>query len=181
MPSLSSLFGLSAPAQPPCLIFQGPDSQGSGRVVDLAQRELAQFTKTKNAIYRSGKQVCTFKHSSMSGTTTLQFEKLEIKMKQTWESLQYGKDIKTPTGTLQWRAGSGGYEELRNEQKVLLARGKLPGTLWSKHSDLEIYVPGDELLLDLIISLWVSMLKIKAGDDVTEKVADGVVEALVGG
>lgn len=93
--------------------------------------------------------------------------------------MQDGKDIETPTGKLQWRAGSGGFEELR-KGSVLIARGKLPGTFRRKHSDLELYVPGDEFLLDLAISSWISMLKTKTGNDATAEVVGEVVGALAG-
>jgi hypothetical protein len=35
-------------------------------------------------------------------------------MKQSWEGMQYGKDVKTAGGTLKWRPGSGGTEEFRD-------------------------------------------------------------------
>lgn len=87
--------------------------------------------------------------------------------------MQYGKDVKTAAGTLKWRPGSGGTEEFKDSQGVLLARGKLPGTLSKKIHPLEVFVPRDEFLLDLILACWVGMLDCRRAD---WKEAEGVAE-----
>jgi hypothetical protein len=117
----------------------------------------------------------------LSGTTTLNIHGQQIKMKQSWEGMQYGKDVKTAGGTLKWRPGSGGTEEFRDAQGILLARGKMPGMLSKRVYPLGVFVPGDEFLLDLILACWVAILDCqKAEGEEVEGVAE-VVNALVGG
>ena len=103
-------------------------------------------------------------------------------MKQSWEGMQYGKDVKTAAGTLKWRPGSGGTEEFKDSQGILLARGKMPGMLSKKVHPLEVFVPGDDqFLLDLILACWVAILDCqKAEGKEVEGVAE-VVNALAGG
>ena len=120
------------------------------------------------------------KRSSWSGTNTLQLHGREVRIKQSWEGMQYGKDIQSPVGKFKWRPGTGGFEELRDSTGSLVARGKLKGMLGKKNSPLEVYVSGDAFLLDLILSSWTVMLDIR-GDEAkeTEAVAE-VFGALVG-
>jgi hypothetical protein len=186
MLSLSSLFIHSKPETPPCLTFHGPDSNKHFFALSPNGQQLAHFSVTKDAIWRTlaphmpPQQMCTFHQSSLSGTTTLQIHDQQIKMKQSWEGMQYGKDVKTAAGTLKWRPGSGGTEEFRDAQGVLLARGKMPGTLSEKIYPLEVFVPGNEFVLDLILACWVGMLDCrKAEGKEAEGVAE-VVNALVG-
>ncbi|KAK4501103.1 hypothetical protein PRZ48_006909 [Zasmidium cellare] len=164
MPSLSCLFSNGPPASSqPCLIFQGPDKQGHITAVNSAQQEVAHFIVRNNTLARilgsSQQNICTFNRSHLSSTTSVSIHGQQIKVKQTWESMQYGKDVETPTGLLTWRAGSGGYEELRDGSKTLLARGKMPGTFGSKPALLEVFVSGDDVLLDMILATWVSTVK----------------------
>jgi hypothetical protein len=186
MPSLSSLFSHSKPENPPCLTFHGPDSNNDFFAVNPNGQQLAHFSVTKDTIWRTSvphmppQQMCTFHRSSLSGTTTLQIHGQQIKMKQSWEGMQYGKDVKTAAGTLKWRPGSGGTEEFRDAQGILLSRGKMPGTLSKKIYPLEVFVLGDEFLLDLILACWVGMLDCrKAEGKEAEGVAE-VVNALIG-
>lgn len=120
------------------------------------------------------------KRSSLSGTNTLQIHGREVKIKQSWEGMQYGKDIQSPVGKFKWRPGSGGFEELRDSRGSLVARGKLKGMLGRKNSPLEVFVPGDTFLLDLILAIWTVMLDLR-GDEAkeTEAVAE-VFGALMG-
>jgi hypothetical protein len=187
MPSLSSLFGHSKPETPPCLTFHGPDSNNHFLALSPSGQQLARFSVTKDAIWRTlaphmpPQQMCVFQRSSLSGTTTLQIHGQQIKMKQSWEGMQYGKDVNTAAGTMKWRPGSGGSEEFRDAQGVLLARGKMPGTLSKRIYPLEVFVAGDEFLLDLVLAYWVGMLDCqKAEGKEAESVAE-VVNALVGG
>lgn len=83
----------------------------------------------------------------------------DIEVKQSWEGMQYGKDVSTPVGKLKWRPGSGGHEELHDGQHSLLARGKLPGVFSKRPANVEVFVPGDELLLDVILASWLCMLR----------------------
>jgi hypothetical protein len=102
MPSLSSLFGHNKPQGAPCLQFHGPDAQSRFTAIDPQGQLLAQFSVADNMIWRksqNAQRICTFEHSSLSGTTTLQLHGLEVKVKQSWEGLRYGKDVKTSTGT----------------------------------------------------------------------------------
>lgn len=178
MPSLSSLLGHSKPERTPCLTFYGPDSQNHFTAVDPTGQQLAQFAVANSVIWRlsqNAQQICTFKRSSLSGTLTLQLHGQEIKIKQSWEGMRYGKDVKTQTGTWKWRPGSGSFEELTDSRGVLLARGKLPGTLSKKTYPVEVFVPGDEFTLDLILASWVGMLDCQdAEGKETEAVAEAV-------
>lgn len=180
MPSLSSLFKHGKPASAPCLTFYGPDPQNHFTAVGTNGQPVAHFAVASSTIWRNAQQICTFKLSSLSGTTTLRLQGHEIKMKQSWEGLRYGKDIKSQFGSWKWRPGSGGFEELTDARGTLLARGKLPGTLSKKVHPLEVFVPGDEFTLDLVFSSWVAMLDCRgAEDEQTEAVAE-VVGALAG-
>jgi hypothetical protein len=187
MPSLSSLLAShkSSPETPPHLTFNGPDSSNHFRALSPKNQLLAHFAVSKDSIWRISsqppQQICTFSRSSLSGTTTLNIHGQQIKMKQSWEGMQYGKDVKTAAGTLKWRPGSGGTEEFRDAQGVILARGKMPGMLSKRVYPLEVFVPGDEVLLDLILACWVAILDCqKAEGKEVEGVAE-VVGALVGG
>ncbi|KAF2163472.1 hypothetical protein M409DRAFT_26084 [Zasmidium cellare ATCC 36951] len=160
MPSLSSLFSNGPSANnPPCLSFHGPDKQGHIRAINSNNQEVAHFIASKTSLTRAlgsnHQQICTFNRSHLASCTTIHIHGQQVKVKQTWESMQYGKDVETPTGRLTWRAGNGGYEELRDGSKTLLARGKLPGTFGSRPALLEVFVDGDEVLLDLILASWV--------------------------
>ena len=178
MPSLSSLFGHDKPEAIPCLRFCGPDSQNHFTAIDPNGNLLAQFAIANSSIWRlsqTPQQICTFKRSSLSGTLTLQLYGQEIKVKQSWEGMRYGKDVKTPTGTWKWRPGSGSCEELTDARGVLLARGKLPGTLSKKTYPLEVFVPGDAFILDLILATWVGMLDCQ---DAEGKEGEAIAEAV---
>lgn len=177
MPSLSSLLGHSKPEPAPYLTVYGPDSQNHFTAIGPNGQPVAHFAVASKTIWRNAQPICTFKLSSLSGTTTLQLCGKEIKMKQSWEGLRYGKDIKAHFGTLKWRPGngSGGFEELTDARGTLLARGKFPGTLSKKVYPLEVFVPGDEYTLDLIFSSWVAMLDCRdAEDEQTEAIAEAV-------
>lgn len=180
MPSLSSLFGHGKSEAAPCLTFHGPDSKNHFTAIGTNGQPVAHFAVANNTIWRNSQQISTIKLSSLSGTTTLRLHGHEIKMKQSWEGMRYGKDIKTQFGTWKWRAGSGGFEELTDARGTLLARGKLPGTLSKKVYPLEVFVPGDEFTLDLIFSSWVGMLDCQdAEGEQTEAFAE-IVGAIAG-
>lgn len=101
-------------------------------------------------------------------------------MKQSWEGMQYGKDIMS-VDVLKWRPGSGGYEELRDGRKSLLARGKFPGTFSRKRSSvLEVFVPADEFMLDLIVASWFSTIKGQDAEGEELEAVMEVVNAVVG-
>lgn len=178
MPSLSAILGHRKPVQAPCLYFHGPDARNNFTAIDLNGQLLAQFSVANNMIWRmsqNAQQICTFKHSSLSGTTTLQFHGQEIKVKQSWEGMRYGKDIKTSTGRWKWRSGDGSCEELTDGRGVLLARGKLPGTLSKKTYPLEVFISGDVFTLDLILATWVAMLDCQ---DAEEKEGGAIAEVV---
>lgn len=185
MPSLSSLFNHGQPEKAPCLTFYGPDSRNHFTAVDPNGQSLAQFSVANNAIWRlsqhNAQQICTYKLSSLSGTLTLQLHGREIKVKQSWEGMRYGKDVKTTTGTWKWRPGSRSCEELTDERGVLLARGKLPGTLNKKTYPLEVFVPGDEFTLDLILASWVGMLDCQDAEEKVNEAVGEAVGAILGG
>jgi len=184
MPSLSSLFAHSKPEAAPCLQFYGPDAQNRFTAVDPRGQLLAQFSVANNMIWRmshNAQQICTFRHSSLSGTTTLRLHGLEIKVKQSWEGLRYGKDVKTSTGTWKWRPGSGSCEELTDERGILLARGKLPGTLSKKSYPLDVFVSADAFTLDLIFATWVAMLDCHDAEEKEAEAAGEVLNAVLGG
>lgn len=82
-----------------------------------------------------------------------------VEIKQSWEGMQYGKDIMTTFGTLKWRPGSAGFEELRDGQQNLIARGKLPGLFAKRPPLLEVFSFDDEFLLNLIFASWITMLR----------------------
>jgi hypothetical protein len=183
MPSLSTFFGQHNPVQAPCLRFYGPDAQNNFEAIDLNGQLLAQFSVANNMIWRMSQnpqQICTFKRSSLSGTTTLQLHRQEIKVKQSWEGMRYGKDIKTSTGTWKWRPGDGSCEELTDGRGVLLARGKLPGTLSKKTYSLEVFISGDVSMLDLIFATWVAMLDCQDTEEKEGEAIAGVVGAVLG-
>lgn len=187
MPSLSSLLlGTPKPlSQPPLYTFHGPDATGQVYALNSLQAEVARFTITKGAITRlkpTHKQICTFKRSSLSGTTTLNFPgQHEIKIRESWEGMRNGKDIHTQNlGLLKWRAASGGYEELQDGNKKVIARGKLPGAFGGKASPLEVFVAGDEFFLDLVMVSWISMLKGSEKEGEEMEVVGEVVSALAG-
>jgi hypothetical protein len=183
MPSLSTLFGHHKPVQRPCLQFHGPDGQNKFTAIDPNGQLLAQFSVANNMIWRmsqNAQQICTFKRSSLSGTTTLQLHGQEIKVKQSWEGMRYGKDIKTSMGTWKWRPGDGSCEELTDGHGVLLARGKLPGTLSKKTYPLEVFISGDVFTLDLILATWVAMLDCQDGEGKEGEAIAEVVGAVLG-
>jgi hypothetical protein len=182
MPSLSAFLG-NKPVQAPCIHFYGPDAQHNFTAIDPSGRLLAQFSVANNMIWRisqNAQQICAFKRSSLSGTTTLQLHGQEIKVKQSWEGMRYGKDIKISTGTWKWRPGSGSCEELKDGGGVLLARGKLPGTLSKKIYPLEVFVSGDVFTLDLILASWVAMLDCQDAEGKEGKAIAEVVGAVLG-
>lgn len=183
MPSLSSFLGHPKPVQAPCLHFYGPDSRNNFTAIGSNGQLLAHFSVANNMIWRmsqNAQQICTFKLSSLSGTTTLQFHGQEIKVKQSWEGMRYGKDIKTSAGTWKWRPGSGSCEELTDGRGVLLARGKLPGTLSKKSYPLEVFVSGDVFTLDLIFATWVAMLDCHDAEGKEGEAVAEVVGAVLG-
>jgi hypothetical protein len=89
--------------------------------------------------------------------------------------MRYGKDVETPTGTWKWRPGSGGCEELRDGRGFLLARGKLPGIFGRNICALEVFIPGDGFMLDMVLSSWISMLD---WQDAEEKETEGAMEVV---
>jgi len=82
---------------------------------------------------------------------------------------------------MKWRAGRGGTEEFRDARGVLLARGKLPGTFSKKMHPLEVFVVGDEGLLDLILACWVAILEGRRAEGEDAEAAGEVVSAVLGG
>lgn len=187
MPSLSSLFGHSKTETPPCLTFHGPDDNKQFFARGSNGQQLAHFIITKDAISRvwspvmPPQQICTLHRSSLSGSTTLQLHGQQIKVKQSWEGLSHGHDVKTAAGTMKWRPGSSGTEEFKDAQGIVLARGKMPGSLSGKVYPLEVFVPGDEFLLDLILACWVAILNCQKAEGKEAEAAGEVVNALVGG
>jgi hypothetical protein len=129
----------------------------------------------------NAQQICTFKHSSLSGTTTLQLHGLEIKVKQRRDGLRYGKDVKILTGTWKWRPGSSSCEELTDERGNLLARGKLPGRLRKKSYPLDVFVSADAFTLDLMFATWVVMLDCQDAEEKEAEAAAEVVNAILSG
>lgn len=89
--------------------------------------------------------------------------------------------MKTAAGTMKWRPGSSGTEEFKDAQGIVLARGKMPGSLSGKVYPLEVFVPGDEFLLDLILACWVAILNCQKAEGKEAEAAGEVVNALVGG
>jgi hypothetical protein len=70
---------------------------------------------------------------------------------------------------------------LTDERGVLLARGKLLGTLSKKTYPLEVFTSGDVFTLDLILATWVAMLDCQDAEErETEAVAE-VVGAILDG
>jgi hypothetical protein len=134
----------------------GPISGYRFIALDANRREIASFTLTGGNLSRGAQHICSFKHSSLSGSTTMDVHGQKVKVEQSWEGMQYGKNVKSPHGTLKWRAGSGGLQELRDGQDVI-ARGKLPG-LSRSEPYLEIFIAADEFTMDMIISSWITML-----------------------
>lgn len=162
MPFLSSKSSRKEPSQPPCLQFQGPDNQGRAKAFDVYNREVACFTIAGDSIRRdlpTQQHLCTMQRSFFSGTTRINIHEQTIEVKQSWEGMQYGKDVLTSFGTLRWRPGSGGHEELRDGQQKLLARGRLAGMFRKKPSKVEVFVSGDEFLLDLILASWICIVR----------------------
>lgn len=183
MPSLSSLFGHDKPEAISSLRFCGPDSHNHFTATDLNGQLLAQFVVANGSIWRlsqNAQQICTYKRSSLSGTLTLQLHGREIKIKESWEGMRHGKDIKTPMGMWKWRPGSGSCEELTDGHGVLLARGKLPGTLSKKTYPLDVFVPGDAFTLDLILATWVGMLDCQDAEGEGAEAVAEVVGAILG-
>ena len=83
----------------------------------------------------------------------------ELKLKEKTESLQEVWEIKTPTtGKMTWRSASGGVMELKDERKTVVAKGS------TKELKLEVFVPGDEMTMDLLLATWVAMIKKKKAD-----------------
>lgn len=184
MPLLSSLLGhRGRTSKQPVVKFHGPEPGNRFRAVGPTNDELACFCFVNGTIFRlpdTQQPICTMKRSSLSGTSTLQIHGQEVKIKQSWEGMQYGKDIQSPVGKFKWRPGCGGFEELRDFEGSLVARGKLKGMLGRKNSPLEVYIYVDTFLLDLIFASWTVMLDLK-GDEAkeTEAVAE-MFGALVG-
>ncbi|KAK4506381.1 hypothetical protein PRZ48_000111 [Zasmidium cellare] len=145
---------------PAHLTFHGPDSKDRITATNTSNTEVARFTITKTSLFRlnpSPQPLCTYKRSWLSGTTTLHnFHGRKVSIKQSWEGMQYGKDVKTPWGTWKWRPGNGGCEVLR-DGKTVLARGKLPGR--RRPGCLEVFVNGDAYVVDLILASWAGMVK----------------------
>jgi hypothetical protein len=178
MLSSFSLFGRGQSEGTPCLMFHGPDSQNQFRATNLSGQGLARFMVANSTVWRvaqNAQQICTFQCSSITGTSTLRVRGQEIKAKQSWEGMRYGKDVETPTGTWKWRPGSGGCEELRDGRGFLLARGKLPGIFGRNICALEVFIPGDGFMLDMVLSSWISMLD---WQDAEEKETEGAMEVV---
>ncbi|KAF2762658.1 hypothetical protein EJ05DRAFT_8763 [Pseudovirgaria hyperparasitica] len=182
----SASAAAGAAAAPPITFRFAPDGKHIAALNATGQR-LALFAYSKHSVTRimpaaepgasaqeaQRREICTSKHSLLSGTTTLHIHGREVKVRQSWEGLRDGRDIELPGGTmLEWRAGSGGVEELRDADGTLLARGRKPGVFGGrKGCDLGAYgrACGDEFLLDLVLCSWVCAV-VKGGK--AEKDAD---------
>ncbi|KAF2163632.1 hypothetical protein M409DRAFT_26239 [Zasmidium cellare ATCC 36951] len=85
--------------------------------------------------------------------------------------------FRSPAGKFEWRAERKGWE-LYDKRDVLLARGKIHGTVNNRPSHLEVFVGGDDTFMDLILASWVAMYR---GQDITEEdvhAAKDVLEVL---
>jgi hypothetical protein len=179
MHSLSSLLSHKGSHQSANLTLYGPTSQGILSALNATHQEVARFTWTNGVLCRDSQQICTFKYSSLSGTTTMHVHGREVKVKQSWEGMQNGKDIKAPNGTMHWRRGSGGFQELRDGREVV-ARGKLGGGLGGKEPYLEMFLSADDFTMDLIISSWVAILLSQKSEGEQLEVLGEVVGAIAG-
>lgn len=144
-----------------CLTLQGPDAEGHIRAFDSLNVEVFRFVVAKDSVYcvaPNEQQICAIHHRFLSGTHTLEMHGQKIKIKQSWEGMQYGKDIHTQSGVLKWRPANAGHEELHDANKNILARGKLPGLLSRKSATLRVFVR-DEHILHIILGSWLVMLR----------------------
>lgn len=84
-------------------------------------------------------------------------------MREDMESYQSKNraEMDTPFGKLVWKPSNGDTNlvELHDSQMVLVARGKIQGTFRMRSEDLEVFVPADGFLLDIILASWVALCK----------------------
>ncbi|KEF55953.1 uncharacterized protein A1O9_07533 [Exophiala aquamarina CBS 119918] len=152
----------------PSLILYGPTGDGSLYTVDQANNRCVLFSSKVNEskpqlqmyrIVQGGllQPLGTAAISSLSGSTVISIHGQEIKMKIKYESLTPTKSFTCPAGVMTWRSTSwGNGMELWDQAGVKLARYvylKLSGD-----PKLEIFVPLNDMLLDLVVTAAVSLL-----------------------
>jgi hypothetical protein len=178
LPSSSSQS--AAPLGLPTVTFHGPDPNSQITATNPSGQQIAHFTlhgtdKNNFSLTRSlgsgqpPTQICQAERHSLSGNVILLIHNLELKLK--YQDGESWKLPSTPFGDLIWRkkALSGGIVELRDGRKAILARGSI------QEAKLEVFVNGDEVLLDICMATFVAMVRRKqrAG-----KESQGVASAL---
>ncbi|KAK7181093.1 hypothetical protein PSPO01_12894 [Paraphaeosphaeria sporulosa] len=176
----------------PNLTFIGPDAHGTIYIEDSRGMRtpffavtIAKHSKpslTVNRILPSGHQEPFFTShtSSMSGTSRIDLvsRASEIKMKISYEGMRLRREFQGPTGKLSWfpSGNSGCDQKLKDKNEMVLA--KLTANIGhSKEPRLEILVPCDDYLVDLVVATGLAVYR----DTVKEVKQVEVVSEVIGG
>ncbi|KAJ9633576.1 hypothetical protein H2204_006782 [Knufia peltigerae] len=171
----------------PSLVLFGPNRQGVLYSVDAQGTQLPMFAdnvrkqKPQVQVFRILQNslhhpIATSSSSSLSGTVTMTLNGQEIKMKPSWEGMQFSMSFESPAGKLTWRPTSwGNGMMLRDKSGTSLAKYvyyKLSGD-----PQLEIFVPLDDSFLDLVVTAAISVYE---NDKKSLKTVSKVVKAAAG-
>ncbi|KAJ4355797.1 uncharacterized protein N0V89_003818 [Didymosphaeria variabile] len=166
----------------PNLTFIGPDARNTiyienaqGMRTPIFAVTAAKHSKPSLSVYRihpNGHQepFFTSSTSSLTGTSTINLiDRYNlIKIKASWESLQLRREFPGPIGKLSWfPSGSGSDQKLKDQNGTVLAKFKTKIDSGSgKEPRLEILVPCDDYLVDVIVATGLTVYKetVKEGE-----------------
>lgn len=176
----------------PNLTFIGPDARGTIHIEDargiltpVFAVTIAKHSKPSLSVTRitpTGHQEPFFTShtSSMSGTSRINLvsRASDIKMEVSWEGMRLRREFHAPMRKLSWfpSGNSGCNQKLKDKNEIVLA--KLTANIGhSKEPRLEILVPCDDYLVDLIVATGLAVYR----DTVTEVKHIEAVSDVIGG
>lgn len=179
------------PLVPPSITFYALDDGSHVKAVDGLGVEVAQFivegSRTTFSISRlvssntAPMLICSSHRSSLTGNTTMKVHGQEVRLKvgfDCYNQTVHGAHLPA-MGKLRWKEDLNGKDiKLIDERKQILAKANL------KEKNMEVFVPGDEMMLDYLLAGWVALVKAKhAEGESVELIQAGVdaVSALAGG
>lgn len=147
------------PSGPPQFIFIGPDSKSQVTALDSHGTQVASFTvdghKGVFTISRNDKStssstvICTCETSHITGIKTMDIHGHSATLKS-----EAHFEVTTANGPLKWHIvyGLDSKKSWHDENKNVVAKGS------KKDKRLEVFVAGDEMVLDCLLASWVPML-----------------------